>query len=284
MTNPDTIIFLHIPKTAGTTLNRIFQQQYEPQQLHSWGPKDSIQAYLELTLEEKEAIRLISGHTAYGIHEFVPGTSTYITFLRDPVERVVSFYHFVKNNEQHYLYSHVANEFTGIKPFVSSGITPMVDNGQTRFISGAWRKAGFGEITSQHFEQAKANLDHSFSVVGLTEQFDKTLLLLREAFNWQNINYVRQNVTKATPLERSLTPEERETILEFNQWDIALYEYACARFEEQIAALGPDFSRRLKTFQRQNKLHQKIKGPLLQSIQWARRFPVRTAIRSMFSR
>ena len=284
MTNPDTIIFLHIPKTAGTTLNRIFQQQYEPQQLHSWGPKDSIEAYLELTLEEKKAVRLISGHTAYGIHEFVPGTSTYITFLRDPVERVVSFYHFVKNHEQHYLYSAIANEFTGIKPFVSSGITKMVDNGQTRLISGARLEPGYGEITSQLFEQAKANLDQSFSVIGLTEQFDMSLLLLREAFNWQDINYVRQNVTKATPHERILTPEERETILEFNQWDIALYEYASARFEEQVAALGPDFSHQLQTFQRQNKLYQNIKGPLLRSIQWAKRFSVRTSIRGIFSR
>jgi hypothetical protein len=283
MTNPDTIIFLHIPKTAGTTLNRIFQQQYKPQQLHTWGPRESIEAYQQLPIEEKEAIRLISGHTAYGIHELVPGTSTYITFLRDPVQRVVSFYHFVKNNDQHYLYNHVVDEFKGIKPFVSSGITPMVDNGQTRFISGAWPKPGFGELTSHHFEQAKANLDQSFTVVGLTEQFDKTLLLLQDAFNWQNINYVRQNVTKTKPQERSLTPEERETILALNQWDIPLYEYACARFEQQIAALGPDFSRRLETFQRQNKLHQKIKGPLLQSIHWAKQFSVRTAVRGIFS-
>lgn len=283
MTNPDTIIFLHIPKTAGTTLNHIFRQQYEPQQLHAWGPTDSIQAYQQLPIEEKKAIRLISGHTAYGIHELVPGTSTYMTFLRDPVQRVVSYYHFVKNNDQHYLSSHIANEFKGIKPFVSSGITPMVDNGQTRFISGAWPEPGFGEITSQHFAQAKANLDQSFTVVGLTEQFDMTLLLLRDAFNWRNIKYVRQNVTKAAPHERILTPEERETILAFNHWDMLLYEYACARFEEQVAALGPDSSRQLQTFQRQNKLHQKIKGPLLQSIHWAKRYSVRTAIRDKFS-
>jgi len=166
---------------------------------------------------------------------------------------------------------------------VSSGITKMVDNGQTRLISGARLGPGYGEITSQLFEQAKANLEQSFTVVGLTEQFDTTLLLLRHAFNWQNINYVRQNVTKAAPHERILTPEERETILAFNQWDMLLYEYACARFEEQVAALGPDFSRQLQTFQRQNKLYQKIKGPLLRSIHWAKQYSVRTAIRGMFS-
>jgi hypothetical protein len=283
MTNPDTIIFLHIPKAAGTTLNRILQQQYEPQQLYTFGPLSTIQTYKALPIEEKKAIRLVSGHTAYGCHEFVPGSSTYFTILRDPVERVVSFYHFVKHNDQHYLHSSIANEFTGIKPFVSSGITKMVDNGQTRLISGAWLEPGYGEVTSDLFEQAKENLDQRFSVIGITEQFDITLLLLRQIFNWQDINYVRHNVTKATPLERILTPEERETILAFNQWDIPLYEYACARFEERVAALGPKFSRQLKTFQRQNMFYQNFKEPLLQTIQRARRFSVRASIRSIFS-
>jgi len=286
MTNPDTIIFLHIPKTAGTTLDRILHQEYEPQQIYNLGQtvQKSIRAYQELATEEKEVIRIVSGHTPYGFHKYVPGSSTYFTFLRDPVDRVVSFYHFVKNQEQHYLNTAATKEFSGIKPFVSSGITTMVDNGQTRLISGVWLEPRFGEITSQTFEQAKTNLSQSFSVVGLTEQFDATLLLLRETFNWHDIKYMRQNVTKVSPLERNLTPEERETILSINQWDVALYEYAHALFEQQIAALGPDFSHQLETFQRENHRFQTFTGPMLQTIKRARRFSVRTSIRSIFSR
>ena len=149
-----------------------------------------------MATNERKAFQLISGHTPYGFHEYIPGSSTYFTFLRDPVERVVSFYHFVKNSEQHYLNSAAVNEFSGIKPFVNSGITKMVDNGQTRLISGVWLEPGFGDITAQIFDQAKKNLSHNFSIVGLTERFDATLLLLREIFNWQDIYYVRQNVSK----------------------------------------------------------------------------------------
>ena len=286
MTNPDTIIFLHIPKTAGTTINSILQQQYESKQIYFLGlnAQESIQSYQQLAAEEKKAIRLVSGHTSYGFHKYIPGSSTYFTFLRDPVERVISFYHFVKKHDQHYLHRSITKEVTGIIPFVSNRWNIMVDNGQTRLISGAWLEPGSGKLTSQTFELAKKNLSQNFSVVGLTEHFDLTLLLFRKIFNWQNINYVRKNVSKAAPHERRLTPEERETILNYNQWDVALYEYAKERFEQQIAALGPDYSRQLEIFQRQNFRFQNLNTPWQRRLQRARRFSVRTSIRRMFSR
>ena len=285
MTNPDTIIFLHIPKTAGTTLNSILRKQYEPQQTYFLGASthESIRTYQELAVEEKEAIRLVSGHTAYGFHKYIPGSSTYFTFLRDPLERVVSFYHYVKNYEQHYLHKDIAEGITDIKSFAGNRKILLVDNGQTRLISGVWLDPAFGEITSHTFELAKANLSQHFSVVGLTERFDLSLLLLREIFNWQDIYYVRENVTKNSAPERALTADERETILSNNQWDTALYEYAQSLFEQQTAALGPDVSRQLKKFQRQNRNFQTLKWPLLQTIQRAKQYSVRTSIRRIFS-
>jgi len=286
MTNPNTIIFLHIPKTAGTTLNRVLQKQYKPEQLYYLGAnaQESVRAYQALAAQKKKAIRLVSGHTAYGFHEYVPGSSTYFTFLRDPVERVVSFYHYVKKSEQHYLNSAAVNEFSGIKPFVNSGITKMVDNGQTRLISGTWLEPGFGEITAQIFEQAKTNLSQRFSIVGLTEQFDATLLLFRQLFNWQNISYIRQNVTKSNQNNRQLSAEERETITAINRWDMALYRHAQSLFEQQINALGSDFSHQLAAFQRHNQRYQTFGAPLQRTIERAQKFSVRASIRGLFSR
>ena len=285
MPNPDTIIFLHIPKTAGSTLNAILQKQYKRQQIYYLGAntQESIRSYLDLADEEKKSIRLVTGHTAYGFHEYIPGSSTYFTFFRDPVERVVSFYHFVKNNEQHYLNKAAVNEFDGIKPFITSGITTMMDNGQTRLISGAWLDPGFGEINEQILAQAKTNLSKKFSVVGLTEQFDATLILFKEIFNWQDIKYMRKNVTKVAPVERILTAEEKEAVVSLNQYDIALYDYAQTLFEQQIAAIGPDFSRQLANFQRQNQLYQSIGEPIRKTIRWARQHSIRTAIRRRFT-
>jgi hypothetical protein len=120
MDNFDTIIFLHVPKTAGTTINQILQRQYEPSQILYLGAnaQASIKDYQRLAEEEKKKIRLVAGHTAFGFHKYTPGSSTYFTFLREPVARVVSFYHYVKNSEQHYLNNAAVNEFIGIGPFI----------------------------------------------------------------------------------------------------------------------------------------------------------------------
>lgn len=286
MSIPDTIIFLHIPKTAGTTLNQILQRQYEPQQSFFMGAnaQASIKTFKELPAEEKAAIRLAAGHTAFGFHNYLPGSTTYFTFMREPVERVISFYHYVRSSEQHYLNHAVVNDFSGIAQFVSSGITKMVDNGQTRMISGTWLEPGYGEIDSEIFEQAKANLHQYFGVVGLTEAFDTTLLLLQDSFNWQNVNYVRHNVTTVARVERLLSAEDRDIVTSFNQWDSALYKHAQEMFLNKIAAMGSDFPEQLEKFKQQNARYQTWKAPLLQTVQKMKNFSIRTIIKKALSR
>lgn len=285
MNNPDTIIFLHIPKTAGTTLNQVLQQQYTSSESFLLGAnaQASIDEYRDLPLEKKEAIRLVAGHTAFGFHNFVPGSFTYFTFLREPVERVVSFYHYVKGSPQHYLNQAAVNEFSGIVPFLESGITKMVDNGQTRMVSGTWLEPAFGEINADIFHFAKRNLEHYFSVVGLTEQFDASLVLLKEYFHWHDIHYVRQNVTNVTRKDRQLTVQEQEVVEQYNQWDKALYAYALEIFARQISNAGPEFAHRLESFKLSNARNKAVRIKLWQTMQRVKRFSIRKAIRNAFS-
>ena len=65
---------------------------------------------------------------------------------------------------------------------------------------------------AQTFEQAKSNLSQRFRIVGSAEQFDISPLLFRQIFNWQDIRYYRQNVTKTSRNDWQLTAEDREGI------------------------------------------------------------------------
>ncbi len=38
-------------------------------------------------------IHLLGGHLPFGIYQYLPSDSRYITFLRDPVERTLSHYY-----------------------------------------------------------------------------------------------------------------------------------------------------------------------------------------------
>lgn len=285
MTDPHTIIFLHIPKTAGTTLNQILRRQYRSSEILFLGAnaQTSIAAYQNLQDAKKEAIRLVAGHTAFGFHRFVPGPATYFTFLREPIERVVSFFHYVKQSPQHYLNEAVANELSDISAFVGSGITKMIDNGQTRMISGTWLEPAYGGINAEILQQAKDNLSRYFTVVGLTEEFDASLLLLQEAFNWRDIHYVRQNVTRVAEKERKLSVNERHMIERYNEWDMALYAYAVELMQQQIVQAGPEFAQRLESFRRNNARYSAWKMTLQPTTDRIKRFSIRAAIKKLFA-
>ena len=79
------------------------------------------------------------------------GKSKYITFLRDPVERLISHYHYVLRRPKHYLYEQVVKDGLSLSDYVTSDISPELSNHQVRMISGRED----GELGLSDLEQAK---------------------------------------------------------------------------------------------------------------------------------
>ena len=72
------IIFLHIPKTAGSTLNNLLWWQYQPEKIFTVDDtrvpesiSDLIEYNSPLELNRAE-LKLIRGHMTYGLHKFFP--------------------------------------------------------------------------------------------------------------------------------------------------------------------------------------------------------------------
>ncbi|HVX30184.1 MAG TPA: hypothetical protein VHA53_06860, partial [Nitrolancea sp.] len=126
------VIFLHAPKTGGTTLVRIIERQSAPGSvlnLYDSSYGEELAAYPP---EEIERIRAIAGHFYFGVHRFIARPSVYITVLRDPVARVISHYHFVRCSPGHYLYD-AANELS-LSEFVVACGPDEPNNDQTRLL------------------------------------------------------------------------------------------------------------------------------------------------------
>jgi hypothetical protein len=259
------VIFLHIPKTAGTTLLRILDRQYPPEVVHSFGADahQSVVEYKALGEETRNKIRLLRGHMAYGLHEYLPNAAGYFTVLREPVARVISYYNFIRRTPDHYLYDEVIGKDLSLHALLESGLPLMMNDAQVRLLSGVWGEPEFGEVSLAMLETAQQNLADSFIVVGLTEQFDKTLLLLKEKLNWQqDISYQRLNVTRQGVSEKRLPKETVELIKRVNRQDIALYAYAQDLFKEQCSQQGLLFGSRVRYFQFLNKYQPPGFGPL----------------------
>jgi hypothetical protein len=106
---------------------------------------------------------------------------------------------------------------------------------------------------------AKRNLEKHFAIVGLTEQFDETLILLRRSLGWRRVPfYIRQNATKNRLLKDDLSTEVLNAIKRYNELDMELYEYARERFNESIDHQRTGFSRDLRTFKIINGYYQRV--------------------------
>jgi hypothetical protein len=246
------VIFLHIPKSAGSTLNEIIWRQYSSRHTFSIYESGKFHELNQLPEVRKQEIKLINGHVEFGIHQFLPQPSTYITLLRDPIERAISHYYYVLRTPKHHLYKIVTSKEMGLEEYIKSGITKELDNGQTRLLAGPQFNSGvdveFGHCTSELLEQAKRNLSTYFKVVGLTEEFDRTLLLLKRTFGWKDIFYLARNVSQKRPSRQEIPAAALRAIEAQHQFDLELYHAAAAAFRQQIAEQDATFHQELRVF------------------------------------
>lgn len=247
------VIFLHAPKTGGTTLVRIIERQCTPGSvltLYDSSYGEELAAY---PAEEIDRVRAIAGHFYFGVHTFIARPSVYITLLRDPVDRVISHYHFVRRSPGHYLYD-AANELS-LSEFVVACGADEPNNDQTRLLAGRYQAEGTPPNADDMLAVARRNLREHVAVVGTTEEFDRALLLMRRTFGWGRPFYVRENVSKKQSRSDAISAETRRVIENYNALDLALYEEARTLAAERVREQDASFQRELFVFRRLNSAY-----------------------------
>ena len=237
-----TVIFLHVGKTGGSTLQRILYRHYPaserllvktpPRIPGRPGREETLGAFAALPAQQRAQPRLIEGHLIYGIHELIPRPSTYITLLRDPIALSISQYRYVCRTPTHPLHAE-ANRLGSLDAYVRSGLSLETDNSQTRAISGD-TTTPFGCCATDMLDRAKDHLRASFSVAGITEAFDASLALLQGVFGWSRLWYSPLN---AAPREAVPAPASTRRFLETqNRFDLELHAWASERLREEAAS------------------------------------------------
>jgi hypothetical protein len=258
---PERLVFLHLPKAAGTTLHTILDRHYGPDErftIDGQRVQESIEAFKQLPASERARIRVLKGHMPFGLHHHLPGPAAYVTLLRDPVRRLISHYHYVRRHPAHYLHHQVIAGNMSLQDYVLSGLSVELENGQTRLLAGLGdgdSATGSGTSGSGMLDRAIGNLTGHFAVVGLVERFDETLILLHRAFGLRNVFYTRQNARGASPRRDELDQDTLAHILERNALDMALYQFACGWFAQQVRCQGRSFPVQVRLFRSLNWLY-----------------------------
>ncbi len=249
-------VVIHLYKTAGKALLHNFQQNlrkgellpmYAPQiglnkaqgSANPGWNEEVVVNYLKSRLNDK--IKCIFGHMAfYGIHElsFVNHRDVrYITFLRDPVNRVISLYYYLKYNSTNIWHDEIVTNNWSIEEWLDNSRGLWIHNGQLRHLL-LWQRKEVTyqrQLTEEHLRIGKQIIDRMW-FVGIKETFDSDLHFLCRLLNFRNCSPdERINVSSG---DKQVNDVAIQRIKQDNALDCVLYAYArqvhAARYEQYV--------------------------------------------------
>jgi len=218
--------FVHVMKTAGTTLRQHVRSNFEPDEVYPLKGVDldmrqaniKLEYLTSLPPERLRRIRVFTGHFPFVATELMGGGFTTFTILRDPVERTLSF-----------LRAHRRDHGRTLEEIYEDPMLfpLLIHNHQAKVfaITADDRPDTYMDVIdvdAERLARAKANLE-SVDAVGLQERFDEFLRTLERRFGWRFGEVPERNVTKGG----GDAPESlRRRIAEDNRADMEFYEHA----------------------------------------------------------
>ncbi|HZR04907.1 MAG TPA: sulfotransferase family 2 domain-containing protein [Candidatus Udaeobacter sp.] len=237
------VLFLHIPKTGGssflTVLGNVFGERRVRRLL---GTEEMAQAHIDrIVSDEIQDIDCLAGH--FPIHAFAKCLDMFrpFTILRDPVDRVMSLFRFLKRAPQSETERLELREGFGFDDFIESRVPEnyaQTRNSMCRMLCGDaemsdpsaaafWQPRDPGSLVDQALATLRA-IDF-----GLVEDMQSTLALLQSAWATKfNLGEYRKNASNAPGAE--WTAHNIQRIVDLNTSDVALYHEAKALFYTRV--------------------------------------------------
>jgi hypothetical protein len=237
------LVFVHVPKTGGTTLRTVMSMNEPGPRSRALGnvfkggggiSKGLIERLRKDQGPDLRGVGLIRGHFPLGIREYLPRYMQKdrelrcFTFLRQPAERTLSHYFRILEYGRGYGLPPLPENAT-LEDMLEGGY--LHDNVQTRMLSGLAEP--FGEVDDEMLEQAKRNLREELAFFGLTERFDESLVLAKRRLGFRTILYRSSGrVNKERPRGEDVPSDLREAAEACNRYDIELYRYGQRLFDK----------------------------------------------------
>jgi hypothetical protein len=246
------VFFLHIPKTAGSSLNRMLMEAFGLDE--NYPHFNSTRILLEsgdLWLK----LPLITGHLSHAVASILRPDPFLFTFLREPVQRGISEFEFMKSHPETRLGEMAQG--TICEYYQNPSVREFANNLQTKLLG---EELDIGEhyarfireklTPEQYFEgveysllkpvddsvlaSAKRRLE-TIDFFGLTETFDADVPKLFNLLDKPCPELVTTNVTPpSVRMRSSYTQEEIDLVKSINTYDLQLYDFAKELYERKF--------------------------------------------------
>lgn len=221
-------LFLHIQKTAGTSIVKLAAQYYGNYNVASHAD------YLSRTPRDFRKTPFVSGHFGYDYARHMMRSRFSFTFLRDPAERILSYYYFCRSRASSEYTSYELARTLTLDQFLEQGL-PGGQLHEAMWNNQCWQLAhGYNGDPAIRIDTLSADellqlaISHlqNFSYIGFTSTFaqDKDRIVQALGIKGPVPNY-RANVTEGG-IYTDLPLSTQSRLQQLTELDRELFRYA----------------------------------------------------------
>lgn len=257
--NLSSLRFLHIPKTAGQTLEATLLRQYNKERSFRFtgNVSSDINKFEALSEDQKKNVNFFYGHSTIGTGIAEADNTTIITILRNPVSRVMAFCQHVSEGKSPYLLKLFPPESFNLDQFLESK-NPELSNLQTKLLiydANAASPLSLETLSAtESRDLALETLYKKISHIGLQEYFDHSMIIFSRELNWKLPIYRSKNLENPKKLIK-FEQRHLDHIAALNKIDMEVYTHAKEHFLSVLNSV-PFWKMKLKGYRFANSVAQ----------------------------
>ncbi len=238
------ICFYHIPKTGGDALQKLILKALSPLGMHSrpFGSWDALEQTYWDFLDVSERQYFFYGHEIYGIHEGRGDGFGYFTFLKDPIQRLLSEFYFNSDTHSSPVMNNPAAKRDALIRFVDEATNLNIqslrfaktvsEEPRLRYYSGTVLEVLSEYDPAQTFQEAEQRLRERFFFVGDSGRLVESAFLLFDKLGWPAMPPLPwSNKSKKIDFD-DLPGYTRKRLKKLTEADTELYQRAAARIDD----------------------------------------------------
>ena len=237
---------MHIPKTAGSTVRRYLEDVFEPEDVlfvYDQGTLPDgphvlpLEKVASLPPDQYFRYQVFYGHYPFRAEWMRYQDCRAMTFVRDPVARVISWFHHMRSQSGAHATPRVAGYLSRIQDR-GTGLPELwdevggiheIDNGIVRYIAGGfdWPVGSMGD---EQLQLAIDNVENHFDFVGHAGRFEESMTRVAELLGRPYESRPRENASPEGPAENHTDAYPQEFLERLTSVDRAFVDWVDERF------------------------------------------------------